>query len=191
VRAPADRHWAPELDFAARLQTWRDVGLDWLVFSVQWLHVLLAILWFGNSLSLATVTIPALGHLPLVRQQEIGAQLGRQGLRVFDVVAPIVILLGVFRGTVFGQLHSVNDVLGTTYGLTWLVAMVVAVLTFLWGRFVIFPATRVLATAPVNADGSPTADLNAALTRAKLVTVLELAGFLVVFTCMILMRFGL
>jgi hypothetical protein len=31
----------------------------------------------------------------------------------------------------------------------------------------------------------------ATLARAKRVTVLELIGFLVIFTCMILMRFGL
>lgn len=165
--------------------------MDWLVFAVQWLHVLLAILWFGNSLSLATVTIPALGRLPLVRQQEVGAVLGQQGLRVFDIVAPAVILLGIVRGTFLGPIRSVDALIGTAYGLTWLVALVVAIATFLWGRYVIVPATRDLATAPVNADGTPTEELNRALTRAKRVTVLELAGFLVVFTCMILMRFGL
>lgn len=165
--------------------------MDWLVFAAQWLHVLLAILWFGNSLSLAAVTIPALGRLPLVRQQEVGAVLGQRGLRVFDIVAPAVILLGIVRGTVLGPISSVDAMLGTAYGLTWALALVVAVATFLWGRFVIVPATRALATAAVNADGSPTAELDSALARAKLVTVLELVGFLVVFTCMILMRFGL
>jgi hypothetical protein len=52
------------------------------------------------------------------------------------------------------------------------------------------PATQRLAAAPVNADGSPSAELDAALSRAKLVTVMELIGFLTIFTCMILMRFG-
>ena len=165
--------------------------MDWAVFAVQWLHVLLAILWFGNSLSLATITIPAISKLPLVRQQEIGAQLGVQGTRVIDIVAPAVIILGTLRGTVFGQIRDVNALLGTVYGLTFLVALIVAIATFLWGRFVIVPAVRALATAPVNADGSPSAELDASLNRVKLVTGLELLGFLVVFTCMILMRFGL
>jgi uncharacterized membrane protein len=168
-----------------------DRSVDWVVFAVQWLHVLLAILWFGNSLSLATITIPAISKLPLVRQQEIGAQLGVQGARVIDIVAPAVIILGLLRGTVFGPIRDANALLGTAYGLTFLVALVVATATFLWGRFVIVPATRKLATAPVNADGTPTAELDAALSRAKMLTVLELLGFLVVFTAMILMRFGL
>ena len=165
--------------------------MDWLVVVVQWLHVLLAILWFGNTLSLATITIPALSRLPLVRQQEIGAQLGERGARVIDVVAPAVIVLGIVRGTLLGPLKDADALLGTAYGVTWLVALVVAIATFVWGRFVIVPSTRALAAAPVKADGTPTPELDAALARAKMVTVLELLGFLVIFTCMILMRFGL
>ena len=165
--------------------------MDWLVFAVQWLHVLFAILWFGNSLSLATITIPAINRLPLVRQQEIGAQLGVVGTRVIDIVAPAVIILGILRGTVFGSIRDAGALFGTAYGLTFLVALIVAIATFVWGRFVIVPATRALAVAPVNPDGTSTPELDAALARAKRVTVLELIGFLVVFTCMILMRFGL
>ena len=165
--------------------------MNWAVVIVQWLHVLFAILWFGQSLSLATITIPALSRLPLVRQQEIGAELGKQGVRVIDIVGPAVIVLGVLRGTVFGQIKSADDLFGTAYGLTWLVALVLAIATFLWGRFVIVPSTRLLSQAPVNPDGSPTAELDAALRKAKGVTVLELIGFLAIFTCMILMRFGL
>jgi uncharacterized membrane protein len=165
--------------------------VDWLVFAVQWLHILFAILWFGNSLTLATITIPALNRLPLITQQQIGAELGKQGVRVIDFVAPTVIVLGLLRGTVFGQIRDVGALFGTTYGLTFLLALIVATATFLWGRFVIVPSTQVLAKAPVNPDGTPTAELDAALARAKRVTVLELLGFLVIFTCMILMRFGL
>ena len=165
--------------------------MDWPVFVVQWLHVLLAVMWFGNSLVLAAVTIPALDRLPLVRQQEVGAQLGERGVRVFDVVGPAVIVLGFLRGTVFGQIKDAEALFGTTYGLTFLLALIVAIATFLWGRYIIVPATRTLATAPVAPDGSPTPELDAALERAKRVTVLELIGFFVIFTCMILMRFGL
>ena len=55
----------------------------------------------------------------------------------------------------------------------------------------IVPSTRLLSKAAVNPDGTATPDLEAALARAKTVTVLELVGFLAIFTCMILMRFGL
>jgi hypothetical protein len=45
--------------------------------------------------------------------------------------------------------------------------------------------------APLNPDGTATPELLAAADRVKLVVVLELVGFLVIFTCQILMRFGL
>jgi uncharacterized membrane protein len=164
--------------------------MDWVVFGAQWIHILLGILWFGNSLALAVVVIPAISSLPLIRQQEVGARLGEQGLRVFDIVGPAVIIVGYIRGTLLGRIHSASDVFGSAYGIFWLTALVVATATFLWGRFVIVPATKRLSLAPVNADGSPSAELAGALDRAKLVTVLELIGFLVIFTCMILMRFS-
>jgi putative copper export protein len=164
--------------------------MDWVVFAFQWSHILLAILWFGNSLSLAIVTIPALNRLPLPRQREIGAELGRQGVRVFDVVAPAVIVLGIVRGTLLGPIKGADALFGSAYGITWLVALVVAILTFLWGRFVIGPTVERMNAIPLAANGSAAPELEAAISRAKLVVILELVGFLTIFTCMILMRFG-
>ena len=79
----------------------------------------------------------------------------------------------------------------TTYGITWLIALLAAIATFLWGRYVIGGAARVMNAAPLGPDGGPTAELERATTRIKQVAVLELLGFFVIFTCMILMRFGL
>ena len=50
---------------------------------------------------------------------------------------------------------------------------------------------RRLAAAPLTPDGGPTPELEVALAHAKRVTVVELLGFLVLFTLMILMRLGL
>src|SRR4029079_9116105 len=47
-------------------------AMDPIVVVVQWLHVLLGILWLGNALALAVIVIPALNTLPVVRQREIG-----------------------------------------------------------------------------------------------------------------------
>ena len=165
--------------------------MDWLTFGVQWLHMLLGILWFGYSLSLAVIIIPAINRLALSRQREIGQYLGERGESVINFVGPTVILLGFIRGTFLGQLHSVSDVLGSAYGLTWLVGLLAATATFLWGKFVIVGALDAMNRLPLGADGTATPELVAATDRVKLVVVLELAGFLVVFTCMVLMRFGL
>jgi hypothetical protein len=42
---------------------------------------------------------------------------------------------------------------------------------------------------PPGADGTATVQLESETARVKLVVVLELAGFIVIFTCMILMGF--
>ena len=165
--------------------------MDWVTFAVQWLHVLLGIVWFGYSLALAIFFIPAVSRLPIITQRQIGANLGSHAKPIIDVVAPAILVLGVIRGTVLGPIDSLEELFTTAYGLTFLVAAVMIVAVYLWGRFVIIRAVERLAAAPLTPEGGPTPELDAALARAKQVTLLELLGFFVIFTCMILMRFGL
>jgi uncharacterized membrane protein len=167
--------------------------MDWLQFVVQWLHVFLGIFWFGAVLYGDFILIPAIVTLPIRTQRELGGAIGPRAARIIEPVGGLVILLGIIRGTVFGPIKSL-DALTTTYGLTWLVALVAAVATFMWAKRVILPALERLNAIGldevVNADGSPTAAFTAAIDQVKRVTLLELIGFFVIFTCMILMRFG-
>ena len=165
--------------------------MDWLVIVVQWLHVLLGIFWFGNALVLDVIVIPAINRLPVVAQREIASYIGSRSTPIFHVVVPLIILLGFIRGTFLGPIKSVDILLGTAYGVTWLVALIATIATYLWGLFVIIPALRVMDAMPLKADGSATSELAEATDRVKLVVSLELIGFFVIFTCMILMRFGL
>lgn len=165
--------------------------MDWVVVGAQWLHILLGVIWFGNSLVVASILIPSLNRLPIPVQREVGARYGERATAVFDVVVPALIVLGVIRGTLLGPIKDVGDVFGSPYGITWLVALVAAIATFLWGKYAISGAIARMNLAPVNADGTATAQLEAETARVKVVVMLELVGFLVIFTCMILMRFGL
>jgi uncharacterized membrane protein len=165
--------------------------VEWIVVVVQWLHVLLGILWFGNALVLDVIVIPAINRLPIVAQREVASHIGSRATPIFHVVVPAIILLGIIRGTVLGPIKSVDLLLGSAYGLTWLTALVVTILTYLFGLFAIIPALRKMNLAPMNPDGSPTPGLAAAIGHVKRLVGLELLGFLVIFTCMILMRFGL
>ena len=164
--------------------------MDWIVVTVQWLHVLLGILWFGNALVLGVIVIPAINRLPIVSQREIASHIGSRATPIFHLVVPAIIILGVIRGTVLGPIKSVEFLLGSAYGLTWLTALVATVLTYLFGLFVIVPALRRMDLARLNPDGSPTAAFATATDHVKRLVGLELIGFLVIFTCMILMRFG-
>jgi uncharacterized membrane protein len=156
--------------------------VNWPQFVVQWLHVLLAILWFGYSLSMSFLIAPALAKLPEGPQREANFHLGQLGQRVFPIVAPLVILLGIVRGTVFGPIDSIDALFGTAYGITWLVALVVAIAIVVNGARNIGPATVALKDAP---------DFAAAGARLQRLAQIDLVLFAIVFTCMILMRFGL
>ena len=100
--------------------------MDWPTFITQWLHVLLGIFWFGASLTANVILVPALSRLPLADQQRFGGAYGAVANRVLPPVAYAVIILGVIRGTVFGPLQSIDAILATAYGLTWLLALVTA-----------------------------------------------------------------
>ena len=163
-------------------------------FVVQWLHVGLGVLWFGTVLYNATILIPAISKLPLGRQREIGRAIGEQGFKVIRPVAGAVILLGIIRGTVFGPIQSL-EALTTAYGITWLVGLAFAIGAYMWAERMIAPALERMNAIPeaeaLGPDGAPSPALNAAIDDVKRKTVLELGFFLVIFTCMILMRFGL
>jgi uncharacterized membrane protein len=165
--------------------------MDWLIIPVQWLHVLLGILWFGNALVLDVIVIPAINRLPIVAQREISSHIGARATPLFHVVVPMIIVLGVIRGTFLGPIKTIEILLGSAYGLTWLVALGATILTYLFGLFAIVPALRRMDLAPVETDGSPTPELGTATNHVKRLVGLELLGFLIIFTCMILMRFGL
>jgi hypothetical protein len=115
----------------------------------------------------------------------MGGRLAMRSDRIITLVAGLVILLGFVHGTFLGPLHSVQVVLGTPYGLTWLIALVVALGLFTYGHTVLSPTLRRLNKAP-----SPAA-FAAIVERVKVLVLLELLFFVVIFTCMILMRFGL
>ena len=60
-----------------------------------------------------------------------------------------------------------------------------------WGLRVLEPALRRMDGALVDAEGSSTLELTEATERVKRLVGVERLGFLAIFTCMILMRFGL
>ena len=122
-------------------------SMDWLTVGVQWTHVLLGILWFGNALALDVIVIPALNRLPIITQREISTHIGARATPIFKVVVPAIIVLGIVRGTVFGPIDKVEDVLGTAYGLTWLAALTLTVGVYMWGLRILEPALHQMAVA--------------------------------------------
>lgn len=89
--------------------------MDWVVVGAQWLHVLLGIIWFGNSLVVAAILIPSLSPLPILTQREVGSRYGERATNLFNVLVPAVVFLAAMfaagprtAGLPFGR---INDVL--------------------------------------------------------------------------------
>jgi uncharacterized membrane protein len=168
--------------------------MDWAQVVVQWLHVLLGILWFGTVLYNATILFPAIEPLPLSLQRRFGSAIGERAFRIITPVALAVIVLGILRGTVFGSIRSL-EALTSVYGITWLVSLAFAIGAFLWGDRVVRAAldrmNAIPESAALDATGQATPAFAAAIADVKRKAVLELGFFLVIFTGMILMRFGL
>ena len=118
----------------------------------------------------------------MVQQRDIFFRLGEVGAKVFPIVAVLVILLGIVRGTIFGPIQSLDALFGTAYGWTWLVALVATVGLIVNGARNIGRGCEPLPHTPA----AP-----AAAAGRRRYSTIDLGLFGLVFTCMILMRFGL
>jgi uncharacterized membrane protein len=167
----------------------------WLIYSMQWLHVMCGTFWLGSSLYGNFVVIPAISTLPLEQQRMFAKPLGARGDKIMIPAAILVIFFGVIRGTLLGPVQSLSYLLGTAYGLTFLVSFIVASATLAWGIWVMGRTIHQANTFPIEkvkqVDGTFTPAYLALIRRAKLFALLELVGFLIVFSCMILLGFGL
>ena len=106
----------------------------------------------------------------------------RRATPVFAIAGASTVLLGVLWGTVFGPIRSWSVLFGTPYGNTWLVALLVAIVTANLGG-----TGRLLEKSITSRD-------SAWLAPSRLTTTLEwveMLGFATILCCMVLMKFGL
>jgi len=147
---------------------------------LQWLHSLGGIFWFGSVLTGDFIVLPTLRGLSVEMQHVFLRAFVKQGPKVVTPVAAMTILLGLVRGIAGGALSD----LASPYGLTWIAAFIV-------GSSLLFLGARILTPAGERlVEISPGPQFDAALTRLRILTVSELAGFMVILALMIAMHFG-
>lgn len=160
---------------------------------IHWLHVLFGIFWFGSVLYRSFVLLPSLSILPPEQHHVIGKHLKEQTDAIILPVALTVIGLGIVRGTVVGPIQS-TDVLLSNYGITWMVGLVLALIVFGWDFFVVGGVIDNLYNDEELWDGPAPVNLGTIVAKHMLsvrnLAIIEILGFLGIFTCMILMRFG-
>ena len=167
--------------------------MDWGEATLQWLHILFGTFWFGGALFANFVVVPAMMKLPAEPQQQFLKLFAHQSERMMLIAASGTIVLGFLRGTVFGDIKDAAG-LSTAYGIYWLIGLVAACLTYAYGTWYLGPrASRLgadMAAAGIGPGGTMPPELAARMSRIKVLALLELVGFFVIFTTMILMHFA-
>jgi len=151
---------------------------------LQWLHVFCAIFWFGSALFSDFILIPAIQKLPGEVQTALGRAIAPRSARVIGVVSVLTILLGIVRGLA-GTIRGTDVLLGTTYGLTWLVALALGLMLLYVSHGLITPALNRLGHTEIGDSQFATR-----LRRVQVLLFSELGFFLVILALMIAMRFG-
>lgn len=166
--------------------------MEWVIVSVQWLHVFLGIIWFGTVLCLNFIVIPSISSLPLGQQGGISQKIAQNADRLIFPVSTLVIIIGFLRGTVFGSVTTLSAAFGSTYGITFVVATLLGLAVYGWGLLAVHPtAGRINKEVMAMGEaGKVTETFTKLIQRIKLFSLIELLGFLALFTTMILMRFG-
>lgn len=153
----------------------------WLLAALQWLHVLCGIFWFGSVLTGDFIVLPTLRNLSSATQEAFfRALVTGAGPKIVGWVAIATIGLGLIRGIVGGVLGA----LVSPYGVTWIAAFVMGSSLLLLGTRVMTPFARRL----MDLHQGPQFEMGMA--RLRRLTLLELAGFILILALMIAMRFG-
>jgi copper resistance protein D len=166
----------------------------WLTLIVHWLHVVAGTLWLGGAIFFDLIVAPVADAVPLQQRRDLGRRLGARVGPYLATAGGVTLLLGILRGTLFGPITDLS-MLGTAYGITWLVALICTIgLAVVSGRVFGPLAERVYGdddlwrTGP---DGQPSSALIAAVRHMSIISRLQIAAFAVIITCMVLMHFGL
>lgn len=145
---------------------------------LQWLHVLFAIGWFGGSLFVTFVITPVARQLPEPAGHEFFSTWAPAARRYFATVAGVTVVLGVVRGLVLGLTFP------SAYAITFVLAVLFGIAQAVFGAV---GTSRTVERVAALAGGPA---FSAGLEEVTRLGWLELAGFAVLLTLMIAMRFG-
>ena len=104
--------------------------MNWFAVVVHWLHVFLAVLWLGGRMVRVLLVDAAVRRLPEASRFEMQSFIDRRATQIFVPAIIGVSVTGILRGTVFGPIKSLDTLLGTPYGLTFLVGAAFGLIAF-------------------------------------------------------------
>lgn len=145
---------------------------------VQFAHIMFAISWFGSSIFINSVMIPAIRRLSPAATKEYLTAVGATSKVFFPVAGVGTVVLGIVRGFLFGFS------LDTAYGITFVIAAVLGVAVLLYGALVTGRNVQAMSVAPEGPEQRAALEHTASMGR------IELAGFGILLILMVAMRFS-
>lgn len=158
----------------------------WGTYVLEWVHILLAIFWFGSALYANLILAPAMMRVGPGTRSELFAAMSGPVSVAFTWVGYLTVTAGLIRGTVFGRVQTVDVLFGTRYGVVWLIAFAVGLFLALWSHLVLVPMARQLGTPRPAAA----ADAVVVARPNPIPVIVEMVGFFVLFTLMIVLKFS-
>ncbi|MBA3826142.1 MAG: hypothetical protein H0X24_19855 [Ktedonobacterales bacterium] len=166
---------------------------------LRYLHIILGITWFGGTVYRSLILLPGLATLS-PEQRRPFLQSVQEGHETFLLTTGfLVIVLGIMLGAVVGPIQS-GSALFTAYGVTWIASMTLAAIILGWEGFMVSPAIAalapddaeevVVATEPARAVLPPVPSMPGSLRRAQTLAWIEVGGFCLLVSFMVLMHFG-
>lgn len=147
------------------------------------LHVLFGIAWFGGAIFSLLVLGPAFATVSGPAMAEVGPRIGAQAMKVMPVAAAGTMLLGIATAFATGRFTNLSAIFTQAYGVTVVVALAIAIATYVWASLVVDKRVHAMQAAAV-------AEKPAAVKRIMQAIAVEQAGFLSILFCMVLLRFG-
>ncbi len=117
--------------------------MAWVLALLLFIHILGATFWFGSGLMFQIVFIPSLTNMSYEAQHPWLQALSGNYSRIIGPVGGLTILFGVLRGAFAGVFGSLN----TAYGITFVIAFVLAVPVIIVGARFIGPTAQKMAVA--------------------------------------------
>jgi putative copper resistance protein D len=154
-----------------------------LLMLVQFLHVLGAIIFVGGNVFFAAVVWPDLLRRPAAEGKAAFAAFEKPVGLLMASAGHLLLWLGLLRGTYFGPIQSVDTLIHTGYGHTWLTALVLFIILMGYGG-----SQRARLTQRIWDGDRVRPDARAYLRRYHTITFVLLG---LILACMIMMRFGL
>lgn len=149
---------------------------------LQYVHILFAATLLGSALFMNLVLWPSLLRRPATEAKSFFETSLKTTSVLMGVSGGITFLSGILRGTVFGTIHSVDELL-TPYGVTFSIALVITLTMMIYGPRI---GPHLLKEVWKGKEFSPNAKATVqSAMRISWVSVLIILG------CMVLMHFGL